>query len=138
FMGPRILGGAWLWTHLFEPAVRKFAGLGAAPVGPDPDRYAQFYDHCDVLIAGAGPAGISAALAAGKSGVRVVLCDEQNEMGGSLLAETKATINGLGTQHWLAESLAALAAMNNVRLMPRTQAFGYYAQNFIALNEQVT
>jgi sarcosine oxidase subunit alpha len=138
FMGPRILGGAWLWRRLFEPVVRKFAGLGVAPVGPDPDHYAQFYDHCDVLIAGAGPAGIAAALAAGKSGVGVVLCDEQNEMGGSLLAEATATINGRGAQEWLAESLAALAAMNNVRLMPRAQAFGYYAQNFIALNEQVT
>jgi hypothetical protein len=62
---------------LYEPIIRRAAGLGEAPTRPDPDRYAQRYAHCDVLVVGAGPAGIAAALAAADSGARVILCDEQ-------------------------------------------------------------
>lgn len=137
FMGPKRLGNT-LWTRVFEPVVRQAAGLGARPAAPDPDRYAQFHDHCDVLIVGAGPAGIAAALSAGAAGADVILCDEQAELGGSLLSETRAQIDDLPARDWLAQSLAALAALGNVRLMPRTQAFGYYAQNHVALSERVT
>jgi sarcosine oxidase subunit alpha len=135
FMGPAAMGDR-PWRKLFEPLIRRAAGLGAAPTEPDPDSYAQFHDHCDVLVIGAGPAGIAAALSAGGTGQRVILCDEQAEMGGSLLAETAARIDGASAADWLASSLASLAAMPNVRLMPRTQAFGYFAQNHVALCEQ--
>ena len=70
---------------LYEPLIRRAAGLGRAPATPDPDRYAQRYAHCDVLVVGAGPAGLAAALAAADAGARVILCDEQAELGGSLL-----------------------------------------------------
>ena len=136
FMGPKGAGDR-LWRRVFEPVIRHAAGLGRPPTQPDPDLYAQFYAHCEVLVIGAGPAGIAAALAAGQGGGRVILCDEQAEPGGSLLSETAATIDGLPARDWLARSLAALAAMPNVRVMPRTQAFGYFAQNFVALCEQV-
>ncbi|HVL74159.1 MAG TPA: sarcosine oxidase subunit alpha family protein, partial [Beijerinckiaceae bacterium] len=112
--------------------------LGRAPKGPDPDRYAQRYAHCDVLVVGAGPAGLAAALAAAEAGARVILCDEQQELGGSLLAETAATIDGRPAAQWLAETVAALGRHDTVRLLPRTQAFGYFAQNFVALAERVT
>ena len=72
FMGPDWFGKNWAWTRVYEPAIRLAAGLGAAPREPDPDRYARYFDHCDVLIVGAGPAGLAAALAAGGSGARVV------------------------------------------------------------------
>lgn len=137
FMGPKLAGTA-LWTRLFEPIVRHAAGLGTAPTVPDPDRYAQYYEHCDVLIAGAGSAGLAAALAAGRRNADVILCDEQEEMGGSLLHEARATIDGVPARQWLASALAELATLPNVRLLPRTQAFGYYAQNFIALSERVS
>ena len=68
----------------------------------------------DILIIGAGPAGLAAALAASRSGARVMVFDEQNEMGGSLLAETKATINGESAANWLAAALAELRAASNV------------------------
>jgi sarcosine oxidase subunit alpha len=136
FMGPK-LAGTKLWTRVFEPIVRYAAGLGPRPVDPDPDRYAQFYEHCDVLICGGGPAGIAAALAAGGCGRDVILCDEQQELGGSLLHERTATINGMSASAWLTVALARLATMPNVRVMPRTQAFGYCAQNFVALSETV-
>ncbi len=138
FMGPNLFGKNWAWTHLFEPVVRNAAGLGDAPSDPDPDAYAQFYEHCDVLVVGGGPAGVAAALAAGASGARVIFCDEQAEFGGTLLSETQATIDGASAPAWLARQFAALAAMPNVRLMPRTQAFGYYAQNFLGLCEVVS
>ena len=137
FMGPDLIGKNWAWTHVYEPLIRRAAGLGAAPREPDPDRYQRTYAHCDVLVVGAGPAGLAAALAAGASGARVVVCDENPAPGGSLLAEAEARIEKLSAPEWLAETLAALRKSPNVRLMTRTQAFGYYAQNFVALNERV-
>src|SRR5580658_103049 len=78
------------WKALYEPVIRRAAGLGRAPVHADPDRYAQRYAHCEVLVVGAGPAGIAAALAAADSGARIIVCDETAELGGSLLADTHA------------------------------------------------
>jgi len=137
FMGPNFFAKNWAWTRVYEPAIRRAAGLGRAPSEPDPDRYARYYDHCDVLVVGAGPAGLAAALAAGASGARVVVCDENFALGGSLRAETRAKINGESAPTWLTQTLASLRAAPNVRLMPRTQAFGYYLQNFVALNERL-
>ena len=138
FMGPNLFGKNWAWKHLYEPFVRQMAGLGEAPREPDPDAYAQYFDHCDALIVGAGPAGLAAAKALAASGADVILCDEQAELGGSLLAETQATIDGVSAADWLKATIDELTAAKNVRLMPRTQAFGYYAQNFLALGEIVS
>jgi sarcosine oxidase subunit alpha len=135
-MGPKA-AGTTLWTRLFEPIVRQAAGLGARPTEPDPDRYAQFYAHCDVLVCGGGPAGLAAALAAGEAGRDVILCDEGAALGGSLLAEATASIDGQPALTWLAATLARLKALSNVRVMSDTQAFGSYAQNFVALSEKV-
>ena len=129
---------AWAWKKLYEPAIRAAAGLGRAPELPDPDRYVSRWGHCDVLVAGAGPAGLAAALVAADAGARVMLCDEQAEFGGSLLAETEASIEGKPAQAWLADTLAALAKHPRVRLMPRTTAFGYFAHNMVGLSERVT
>ena len=89
FMGP-----SWAWRHIYEPMIRRAAGLGRPPREPDPDRYQRTFDHCDVLVVGAGPAGLAAALSASASGARVVVCDENPAFGGSLLAETEAEIDG--------------------------------------------
>jgi sarcosine oxidase subunit alpha len=137
FMGPNLFGKNWAWTRLYEPIIRRAAGLGPAPTEPDPDRYQRTFDHCDVLIIGAGPAGLTAALTASRSGARVVLCDENPSLGGSLLAEAEAEIDGKSARSWLEDAIAALRSAPNVRLMPRTQAFGYYVQNFVALNEHL-
>ena len=86
FMGPM----AAFWTKLYEPMIRKAAGLGRAAQpesGADGDRYEFQYGHCDVLIAGGGPAGLAAALGAAGSGKRVILVDDGPELGGSLLAD---------------------------------------------------
>ena len=109
FMWPRTA-----WARVYEPMIRAAAGLGRAPKLPDPDRYENRYAHCDVLVAGSGPAGVAAALAAADSGARVFLCDEQNELGGSLLGEASARIDGLPAEEWLARSLALLARLPRV------------------------
>ncbi len=138
FMGPRILGSNWAWKTIYEPLIRRAAGLGKAPAGADPDHYASRFAHCDVLVAGAGPAGLAAALAAAETGARVILCDEQAELGGSLLAESVVEIDGEPASGWLAAAVAKLAGYDRVKLLPRTQAFGYFAQNFVGLAERVT
>ncbi|HEU4498113.1 MAG TPA: FAD-dependent oxidoreductase, partial [Sphingomicrobium sp.] len=91
-----------------------------------------------MLVVGAGPAGLAAALEAGRAGAKVMLCDEQAEPGGSLLSEPGADINGLPTADWLDDAKAALAAMANVTLLPRTTAIGYYHQNLIGLAQRLT
>ena len=126
------------WKKVYEPLIRRAAGLGRAPEKPDADRYTQVYAHCDVLVVGAGPAGLAAALTAAATGARVFLCDEQAEMGGSLLSEKAAMIDGLSAADWTARALADLAARPNVTLMPRTTAFGWYPHNFLGLCQRIT
>ncbi len=126
------------WDRVYEPVIRAAAGLGKPPKNPDQDFYGNQYAHCDVLIAGAGPTGLAAALAAAETGASVILCDEQAEFGGSLLTETNATIDGKAPADWVGETITKLAAMDNVRLLSRTTAFGYFAHNYIALAERVT
>jgi sarcosine oxidase, subunit alpha len=134
FMWPRKA-----WHKLYEPAIRQAAGLGEPPTLPDPDRYSQRYAHCDVLVVGAGPAGLAAAHAASADGVtRVMLCDEQATLGGSLLDEPDATIDGRPSRAWLDETIATLRARANVTLLARTTAFGYFPHNLIGLNERLT
>ncbi|ABQ61036.1 sarcosine oxidase alpha subunit [Brucella ovis ATCC 25840] len=126
------------WNKVYEPFIRGAAGLGKSPSEPDPDTYASRYAYCDVLVVGAGPAGLAAALEAAKSGAKVMLCDEQAELGGSLLSEPEPVINGRASWDWLDETLAALAAMPNVTLLPRTTAIGYYHQNMLGLCQRLT
>src|ERR1700739_2471948 len=92
------------WRRLYEPRIRAAAGLGRAPDLPDPDRYAARFGHCDVLVVGAGPAGLAAASAAAAHGARVMLCDEQAEPGGSLLADDARSaplLDGRPSGEWL-------------------------------------
>jgi sarcosine oxidase subunit alpha len=124
-----------LWMR-YEGAIRRMAGLGKAPPAPDPDHYDKTHAHCDVLVVGGGPAGLAAALAAGRSGARVVLCDEQAEFGGALLGAPE-TIDDKPSNGWIADTLAELQALPEVRLLPRTTAFGYYDHNYLALVERV-
>ena len=133
FMWPRRF-----WKSVYEPLIRARAGLGRAPTGADPDRYASRYAHCDVLVAGAGPAGLSAARAAADGGARVILCDEQPQFGGSLLTDADAVIGGRPAGVWLRETLAALVQNTRVILLPRSTAFGYFPHNLIGVNEKLT
>lgn len=125
------------WDKVYEPFIRAAAGLGVSPTEEDPDTYASRNLHCDVLIVGAGPAGLAAARAAAVKGVSVVLVDENAEAGGTFLSEPQARIDGKPAWDWLASELAALREMG-VRIMTRTTAIGYYHQNMIGLCEKMT
>jgi sarcosine oxidase subunit alpha len=126
FMWPRSF-----WDRVYEPAIRKMAGLGDAPTAEDPDVYASTYAHCDLLIIGAGPAGIDAALGAMDTNKRIVLIDEQDELGGGALADP-------ALWPWLERSVKALANAANVTILTRTTAFGYYHDNFIGAVQRLT
>ncbi len=126
------------WARLYEPIIRRAAGLGEAPREADPDRYVQQFAHCEVLVIGAGPAGLAAALAASRQDQRVIICDEQAEFGGSLLHDVTSTIEGRSAEDWRQAAVAELASRDNVRMLPRTTAFSYANHNQIALAERRT
>ncbi|MBB3230376.1 sarcosine oxidase subunit alpha [Halomonas stenophila] len=131
FMAP-----ASLWMT-YEKYIRKSAGLGRSPMENDPDIYDHLHQHCDVLVVGAGPAGLAAALTAARSGARVLLCDEQEEMGGSLL-DTRELLDDKPADQWVAEVLQELDDLDNVTLLPRTTANGYHDHHFVTLHERRT
>jgi sarcosine oxidase subunit alpha len=125
------------WSRLYEPIIRRAAGLGRAPTAPDEAHYAQRYAHCDVLVVGGGPAGLAAARAAASAGASVILCDEQNEFGGSLLASPQSWIEGVPAAQWLGDTLAFLGGCAHVTLLTRTTAFGYYPHNMLGLAQRL-
>ena len=132
------IGPGRAWHRLYEPAIRRAAGLGTVPDAPDPDSYTQRYAHCEVLVVGAGAAGLAAALAASETNQRVFLVDEQPVFGGGLLAEADATIDGAPAAAWMDAAVATLAARANVTMLPRTTAFGYFTQHYVGLAERLT
>ena len=117
------------WTSVAEPLIRRAAGFGKAPSGLDPDRYDHRHVHADVLIVGAGPAGLMAALAAGKSGARVILADRAETFGGSLLPSSPR-IGGLPALEWAKQCEAQLASLKPVRRLPRTTVTGLYDHGY--------
>lgn len=125
------------WMRCYEPAIRRMAGLGKAPTLADPERYDHKHVHCDVLVAGGGPAGLAAALAAARTGARVILADEQSAFGGQILGRQQ-TIGGAPALDWVAASLAELSRAPEARLLPRTTVFGYYDHNYLCLIERRT
>ena len=131
FMWPKSL-----WQY-YERLIRASAGFGAVPTGPDPDHYEHCNAHCDVLVVGAGPAGLMAAMVAAKARARVILVDEQSEFGGRLLTE-QANIGKQFALAWVQSIVEKLSTMPNVTLLKRSTAFGYYDHNFVAIAERCT
>ncbi|WP_010485890.1 sarcosine oxidase subunit alpha [Pseudomonas sp. S9] len=131
FMYPQNL---WL---TYEKYIRKAAGLGRAPTEVDPDSYDYLNQHCDVLVVGAGPAGLAAALAAGRSGARVILADEQEEFGASLL-DTREKLEGEPAAKWVAKAVAEVEGMPEVTLLPRSTVNGYHDHNFLTIHQRMT
>ncbi len=132
FMGPT--RGAW---RIYERFIRRAAGLGEAPREPETDRYEKSHAFCDVLVVGGGAAGLSAALAAARTGARVILCETGAEPGGHLFAERRR-INDVPPAEWARATAQALTAFPNATVMPRTTVWGYYDGNVLAALERVT
>jgi len=116
---------AALWEKLYEPVIRRAAGLGRASHEQDPDTYDKAHAFCDVLVIGAGPAGLAAALTVARSGARVILCDEDFVLGGRLNGD-RHVIDDLSGRDWVWRMEAELRSMPEVRILPRTTVFGTY------------
>jgi len=124
------------WEKVYEPIIRRAAGLGTASREADPDKYERAYAHCELLVIGSGPTGLMAALTAARAGERVILADEGSRHGGSLLFE-REEIDGRDGLEWADGVTAELASMPNVTLMPRTTVFGWYDGNIFGAVERV-
>jgi sarcosine oxidase subunit alpha len=126
-----------LWERLYEPLIRRAAGLGALSGRHDEGDTEKAWAHCDLLVIGAGPAGLMAALAAARAGADVILADEDARMGGRLLADA-TEVEGRPGPDWAAAVVAELAALPNVRLMPRTTVTGAYDHGTYGALERVS
>ncbi|MFL9863469.1 sarcosine oxidase subunit alpha family protein [Paraburkholderia fungorum] len=127
----------WPNWHFYERFVRPIAGLGKAPKAPDAQKYQKRNAHCDLLIVGGGPAGLTAAMVAGRAGLRVILADDREEFGGALTSE-RFEVDGKPAARWVEKTLVSLQHMPNVQLLPRTNVSGYYENNVLAAAERVS
>ncbi|WP_328807056.1 2Fe-2S iron-sulfur cluster-binding protein [Nocardiopsis coralli] len=109
-------------------------GQGRLATDPDPARYDSMHAHCDVLVVGAGPAGLTAALTAARSGARVIVADADTEFGGGLLG-TSERLDGAPADTWVRQAVAELDRYPEVRQLPGTTVFGHYENNYLVALE---
>ena len=128
---------AAFWEKVYEPAIRRAAGLGRLSGEEDPDSYDKGFLHCDLLIIGSGPSGLAAALTAGRAGAEVIIAEEDFAFGGRLLAEKNLLIEQNGNE-WASNVIGELSALPNVRLMTRTTVFGQYDHGIFGAVERVS
>ena len=131
FMWPRAF-----WEGLYEPIIRRAAGLGSLSGKHDEGTYEKAFAFCDVLVIGSGPSGLMAALTAGRAGADVILCEESHALGGRLLSDG-GTIGGMAAADWVASVVEELQALPNVRIMPRTTVTGAYDHGTYGALERV-
>ena len=131
FMHPRPL-----WKHLFEPVIRRAAGLGRAPTGTDPDRYEHLYWFTDVLVAGGGIAGLAAARKAADKDRKVLLIEQQDGWGGRAVVDG-AVIDGAPAEDWVRDQVEALSAMPNVTVRTGLMAAGFYDHGYVLCRERL-
>ena len=125
------------WKYVYEPFIRRAAGLGAAPKEPDADVYEHQHAHFDVVVAGGGIAGITAALEAGRAGLRVMLCEQAAHWGGRAPVDGDV-IEGEAAEDWIAARIADLDAMPNVHLALRCMVSGVYDHGYVLAYERLT
>jgi sarcosine oxidase, subunit alpha len=124
------------WKHVYEPFIRKAAGLGRAADGRDPDTYEHMHIHADVIIIGGGLAGLAAAEAAASTGAKILLCDENPVLGG-IADLTAGMIDGECVSDYVDAVAARLAALPNVHILTRTTVVGHFHHNYLMAFERV-
>jgi len=130
---------AKLW-ETYEYFIRKSAGLGVSPTERDPDLYDHKYYHCDVLIVGTGPAGLTAATIAANSGKKVLLVDERPEHGGSLLGSNNeiTSIDNMSPKDWIEKTYSELLKNKNIKILNRTSVAAYHNYNYLIMMQNLT
>ena len=123
------------WYKVYEPFIRKAAGLGVASLEKDNERYEHKYEFCDLLVTGSGPAGLASAYSAAKNGAKVILAEDKPRFGGTLLADD-VTIDNLSGKEWADKMISELKEMPNVIVKNRSQVFGYYDHNMMVMFER--
>ncbi|MGB5869607.1 MAG: sarcosine oxidase subunit alpha family protein [Albidovulum sp.] len=131
FMFPR-----FAWKHVFEPVIRRSAGLGKVPSERDADRYEYAYAFADLVIVGGGIAGLAAALQAGNDGKRVIVMEQNPHWGGRAPVDG-VEIDGLPAEDWVNNAVEALGKMENVTLHTRMMASGLYDHGYIMGYERI-
>ncbi|HEU4517035.1 MAG TPA: sarcosine oxidase subunit alpha family protein [Steroidobacteraceae bacterium] len=126
----------WPSWDFWEWWIRRTAGIATPPREPDPARYDAVHAHCDLLIVGAGPAGLLAAQVASRSGLTVILAEQDFECGGRLLA-TNTLIDDAPVTVWFASLLGELAASRSVKLLTSTTCFGLYDHGMAGLLQRL-
>ena len=124
------------WYRVYEPFIRKAAGLGIASLEKDKERYEHKYEYCDLLVTGSGPAGLASAYAAAKNGAKVILAEDKPRYGGTLLTDD-VTIDNLSGKDWSEKIISELKEMPNVIVKNRSQVFGYYDHNMMVMFERI-
>jgi sarcosine oxidase subunit alpha len=125
------------WKHIYEPFIRKSAGLGKAPKDRDLDKYEHYYHHCEVLVVGGGIAGIQAAKSAAASGVRVMLVEQTAHWGGRAVVDG-VVIDNIAAEEWIKGALSELSVMDNVVIRNRTQGSGVYDHGYALGYERIS
>ncbi|MDG1936063.1 MAG: sarcosine oxidase subunit alpha family protein [Paracoccaceae bacterium] len=125
------------WEKIYEPVIRKAAGLGSLSGQANSERYEKAFAFCDLLVIGGGPTGLMSTLQAGRAGMSVILADEDNRFGGRLNSE-KTQIGGVDADQWVNTIVRELSDMPNVRLMTRTAITGAYDQGTFGALERVS
>ncbi|MDW9701905.1 sarcosine oxidase subunit alpha family protein [Sinorhizobium meliloti] len=125
------------WEKVYEPAIRRAAGLGSISMQTDPDAYDKGFLHCDLLVIGGGPAGLAAALTAARSGARVILAEEDFRLGGRLLSATE-TLGDVPVPDWISAIESEFKSLPSVRIMRRTTVFGVYDHGIYGAVERVS
>ncbi len=124
------------WYKIYEPFIRKAAGLGVASIEKDKERYEHKFEYCDLLVTGSGPSGLASAYAAAKNGAKVILAEDKPRFGGTLLTDD-VSIDNLSGKDWAEKIITELKSMPNVTVKNRSQVFGYYDHNMLVMFERV-
>ena len=125
------------WYKIYEPFIRKAAGLGVASIEKDKERYEHKFEYCDLLVTGSGPSGLASAYAAAKNGAKVILAEDKPRFGGTLLTDD-VSIDNLSGKDWAEKIITELKSMPNVTVKNRSQVFGYYDHNMFVMFERVS
>ncbi len=148
FLSPLLPAGFYYKTFMwpasfwekYEYFIRRSAGLGKSPTKPDPDIYDHKYVHCDVLVIGAGIAGIIAAKVAAKNGYKTLLVDEKPNLGGSTIYQSSEffKINNQNSSSWLEKEINEIKKLRNLEIKLRTSVAAFHGYNYLLARENLT